>query len=82
MIESGKIKLENLDLQAKNRKVNHDNEIEKMKELKSRKEEEIKQQKSSIEELDKMWAENSDFDCPDLCKKCPHINAINKQPFE
>ena len=82
LIESEKVKLENLDLQAKNWKVNHDNEIEKLKELKSRKEDEIKQQQTRIEELDKMRAENSDFDCPDLCKKCPHINAINKQQFE
>ena len=53
-----------------------------MKELKSRKEDEIKSQQSRIEELDKMRAENSDFDCPDLCRKCPHINAINKQQYE
>ena len=82
LIESEKVKLENLDLQAKNWKVHHDNEVEKMKELKSRKEDEIKQQQIRIEELDKMRAENSDFDCPDLCKKCPHINAINKQQYE
>lgn len=82
LIESEKIKLENIDLQAKNRKENHDREIEKMKDLKSRKEDEIKLQQTRIEELDKMWAENSDFDCPDLCKKCPHINAINKQQYE
>ena len=82
MIESEKVKLENIDLQARNWKVNHDNEVEKLKELKSRKEDEIKQQQIRIEELDKMWAENSDFDCPDLCKKCPHINAINKQQYE
>ena len=82
MIEFETSKLENINLQEKTRKVNHDNEIEKMKELKSRKEDEIKQQQIRIEELDKMWAENSDFDCPDLCKKCPHINAINKQQYE
>ena len=82
LIESEKVKLENLDLQAKNWKVNHDNEVEKLKELKSRKDDEIKQQQIKIEELDKMRAENSDFDCPDLCKKCPHINAINKQQYE
>ena len=82
LIESGKIKLENIDLQAKNRKENHDREVEKLKELKSRKEDEIKLQQTRIKELDKMWAENSDFDCPDLCKKCPHINAINKQQYE
>ena len=82
LIDSEKVKLENLDLQAKNRKTNHDNEVEKLKELKLRKEDEIKQQQVRIEELDKMWAENSDFDCPDLCKKCPHINAINKQQYE
>ena len=82
LIESEKVKLENLDLQAKNRKTNHDNEVEKLKELKLRKEDEIKQQQVRIEELDKMWAENSDFDCPDLCKKCPHISAINKQQYE
>lgn len=82
LIESEKVKLENIDLQAKNWKTNHDNEVEKLKELKSRKEDEIKEQQIRIEELDKMWAENSDFDCPDLCKKCPHINAINKQQYE
>ena len=82
LIESGKVKLENIDLQEKNRKENHDREVEKLKELKSRKEDEIKLQQTRIGELDKMWAENSDFDCPDLCKKCPHINAINKQQFE
>jgi iron only hydrogenase large subunit-like protein len=53
-----------------------------MKELKSRNEDEIKQQQIRIEELDKMRAENSDFDCPDLCRKCPHIKAINKQQYE
>ena len=82
LIEFETSKLENINLQEKNRKVNHDNEVEKMKELKNRKEDEIKQQLIRIEELDKMWAENSDFDCPDLCKKCPHINAINKQQYE
>ena len=82
LIESGETKLENIDLQAKNWKENHDREIEKIKDLKSRKEDEIKLQRTRIEELDKMWAENSDFDCPDLCKKCPHINAINKQQYE
>ena len=82
LIDSEKLKLENIDLQEKNWKENHDREIEKLKELKSRKEDEIKLQQTRIEELDKMWAENSDFDCPDLCKKCPHINAINKQQFE
>lgn len=82
LIESEKVKLENLELQSKNRTENQNREIEKLKELKSRKEDEIKQQQVRIEELDKMWAKNSDFDCPDLCKKCPHINAINKQQFE
>jgi hypothetical protein len=82
LIESEKVKLENIDLQSKSRKENHDREIEKIKELKLRKEEEIKQQQLRIDELDKMWSKNSDFDCPDLCKKCPHINAINKQQFE
>ena len=82
LIESGNVKLENIDLQAKNRKENHDREVEKLKDLKSRKEDEIKLQQTRIEELDKMWTENSDFDCPDLCKKCPHINAINKQQYE
>jgi hypothetical protein len=82
LIESGKTKLENIDLQAKNWKENHDREIEKMKDLKSRKEDEIKLQQTRIEELDKMWAETADFDCPDLCKKCPHISAINKQQYE
>ena len=82
LIESEKSKLENIELKEKNRKTTHDNEVEKLKELKSRKEDEIKLQQTRIEELDKMWAENSDFDCPDLCKKCPHINAINKQQYE
>jgi hypothetical protein len=82
LIESEKIKLENIELQSKNRTENQNREIEKLKDLKSRKEDEIKQQQIRIEELDKMWAENSDFYCPDLCKKCPHINAINKQQFE
>ena len=82
MIEFESSKLDNIILQEKNWEVNHNNEMERMKELKSRKEDEIKQQKLRIEELDKMWAETSDFDCPDLCKKCPHINAINKQQYE
>ena len=82
MIEFETSKLENISLQEKNRKDNHDKELERMKELKSRKEDEIKQQQIKIEELDRMWAETADFDCPDLCKKCPHINAINKQQFE
>ena len=82
MIEFESSKLDNIILQEKNWEANHNNEIEKMRELKSRKEDEIKQQKLRIEELDKMWAETSDFDCPDLCKKCPHINAINKQQYE
>lgn len=82
LIESGKTKLENIDLQAKTWKVNHDNDVEKLKDLKSRKEDEIHKHQIRIEELDKFWAENSDFDCPDLCKKCPHINAINKQQYE
>ena len=82
LIESEKIKLENIELQFKNWTENQNREIEKLKDLKSRKKDEIKQQQIRIEELDKMWAENSDFDCPDLCKKCPHINAINKQQFE
>jgi hypothetical protein len=29
-----------------------------------------------------MWTEKSDFYCTDLCKKCPHINAINNQQYE
>ena len=82
MIEFETSKLENVSLQEKNRKENHDRDVEKLKELKSRKEDEIKLQQTRIGELDKMWAENSDFDCPDLCKKCPHINAINKQQYE
>ena len=82
LIESWITKLENIELQAKRWNDNHDREIEKMKELKSRKEDEIKLQQTRIKELDEMWAENSDFDCPDLCKKCPHINAINKQQYE
>ena len=81
-IEFKNSKLENLELQSKRWKENHDREIERLKELKSRKEEEIKQQQIRIKELDEMRAKNSDFDCPDLCKKCPHINAINKQQFE
>ena len=82
LIEFETSKLENIGLQEKNWKEKHDREVEKLKELKSRKEDEIKLQQTRIEELDKMWAKNSDFDCPDLCKKCPHINAINKQQFE
>lgn len=82
LIESAKTKLENIELNAKRWDENHDREVEKMRELKSRKEDEIKLQQTRIEELDKMRAENSDFDCPDLCKKCPHINAINKQQYE
>ena len=82
LIEFETSKLENISLQEKNRKENHDRDVEKLKELKSRKEDEIKLQQTRIEELDKMRAENSDFDCPDLCKKCPHINAINKQQYE
>ncbi len=82
LIEFERTKLDNIDLQNKNWKENHDREIEKLKELKIRKEDEIKQQQLRIEELDKMWAETSDFDCPDLCKKCPHINAINRQQFD
>ena len=81
-IDSANSELKYIDSQGKARKMNHDNEVEKLKDLKSRKEDEIKLQQTRIEELDKMWAENSDFDCPDLCKKCPHINAINKQQYE
>ena len=77
-----KAKLENIDLQSKSRIENHNREIEKLLELKSRKADEINQQEIRIQELDKMWTENSDFDCPDLCKKCPYINSINKQQFE
>lgn len=77
-----KAKLENIDLQSKNRMENHNREIEKLVELKSRKSDEINQQEIRIQELDKMWSENSDFDCPDLCKKCPYINSINKQQFD
>ena len=82
LIDMGKTKLENIDLQEKNWKENHIREIDKLKDLKSRKEEEIKQQQDRIEELDKMRNESADFDCPDICKKCPHISAINKQQFE
>ena len=82
LIESETSKLETMNVEEKRWHENHDRDIEKMKELKSRKEDEIKIQQSRIEELDKMWAQNSDFDCPDLCKKCPHINAINKQQYE
>ena len=82
MIDSETSKLETINVEEKRWQENHDREVEKMKELKSRKEEEIKLQQIRIEELDKMRAENSDFDCPDLCKKCPHINAINKQQYE
>ena len=81
-IDSANSELKYIDSQEKARKMNHDNEVEKLKDLKSRKEDEIKLQQTRIEELDKMWAKNSDFDCPDLCKKCPHINAINKQQYE
>ena len=82
LIDFESSKLDNILLQEKNRQEHHDNEVKKMKELKARKEEEISQQKLRIEELDNMWSENSDFDCPDLCKKCPHISAINKQQYE
>lgn len=82
LMDMEKTKLENIDLQEKNRKENHTREIDKLKELKSRKEDEIKQQQNRIEELDKMRNESADFDCPDICKKCPHISAINKQQFE
>ena len=81
-IDIEKAKLENIDLQEKNWKENHIREIDKLKDLKSRKEEEIKEHQNRIEELDKMWNESADFDCPDICKKCPHISAINKQQFE
>jgi hypothetical protein len=74
--------LEAIDSNEKRWQENHDRDIEKLKDLKLRKEDDIKLQQTRIEELDKMWAENSDFDCPDLCKKCPHINAINKQQYE
>ena len=82
LIESETSKLETINVEEKRWQENHDRDIEKLKELKSRKEDEIKLQQTRIVELDKMWAENSDFDCPDLCKKCPHINAINKQQYE
>ena len=82
LIESETSKLETINVEEKRWQENHDREVEKLKELKSRKEDEIKQQQVRIEELDKIRAENSDFDCPDLCKKCPHINAINKQQYE
>lgn len=82
LIDSETSKLETINVEEKRWQENRDRDIEKMKDLKSRKEEEIKLQQTRIEELDKMWAENSDFDCPDLCKKCPHINAINKQQYE
>ena len=82
LIDIEKTKLENISLQEKNWMENRNREIDKLKDLKSRKEDEIKEQESRIKELDKMWIENSDFDCPDICKKCPHINAINKQQFE
>jgi hypothetical protein len=82
LIESETSKLETINVEEKRWQENHDRDIEKLKELKSRKEDEIKLQQTRIVELHKMWAENSDFDCPDLCKKCPHINAINKQQYE
>ena len=82
LIEFETSKLETIDLQEKRWQENHDRDIEKLKELRFRKEDEIKLQQTRINELDKMWAENSDFDCPDLCKKCPYINAINKQQYE
>ena len=82
LIEFETSKLETIDSQEKRWQENHDRDMEKLKELKFRKEDEIRLQQTRINELDKMWAENSDFDCPDLCKKCPHINAINKQQYE
>ena len=81
-IEFNKSKLENFGLQSSRWIENREREIEKIKELKSRKEDEIKLHEIRIKELDEMWKENSDFDCPDICKKCPHINAINKQQYE
>lgn len=81
-IDIEKTKLENIELQEKNRKENNDREIDKLKDLKSRKEEEIKIQQDRIKELDKIRDESADFDCPDICKKCPYINAINKQQYE
>jgi hypothetical protein len=81
-IEFKKSKLENFELQSSRWIENREREIEKIKELKTRKEDEIKLHEIRIKELDEMWKENSDFDCPDICKKCPHINAINKQQYE
>jgi hypothetical protein len=75
-------KLENFDLQVKNWKESQDREIDKLKELKSRKEVEIQQENDRLTELDNMWSKISDFDCPDLCKKCPYINTINKQQYD
>ena len=50
LIESEKVKLENIDLQAKNRKENHDREVEKLKE--SRGNEEIPHLDMTLEEFD------------------------------
>lgn len=77
-----KVEFEKKKLESKNRQEKQDREIEKLIEQKNRKDEEIKQLNDRINELNRWWTEISDFNCPDLCKKCPHITAINKQQFE
>lgn len=74
--------LEKINLQHKNRLERHNYEIEKLQDLKNRKNEELKIFQERLIDLEKWRNENSDFNCPDLCKKCPHISAINKQQFE
>jgi len=81
-IEMEKTQLENIELQKKNREENHIREIEKLKDLKSRKNGDIRLLKTRILELDRNWENASEFDCPDLCKKCPYISAINKQQYD
>ena len=81
-LEFEKVKLENEKLESKNWQENQNRKIEKLKDLKIRKDEEIQSVKDRIDDLDKWWSKISDFDCPELCKKCPHITAINKQQFE
>ena len=81
LIDLEKKDLKNINLQEENRKNIHNKDIENMKKEKLDKEKEIKKQEDSIRDWDKMWTEKSDFYCTDLCKKCPHINVINKQQY-
>ncbi len=82
LIDSAKIKMEYIQWQKKNWEENQARKIERIKDQKDRLEGQIKQTKQRIEDVEKNRSETSDFDCPDICKKCPHISAINKQQFE